>query len=264
MRQGRARRKSPNANVTALEVAREEGAMKRPKTCYHCGAPATTREHAPPKSFFPPKANLQLKTVPSCEKHNNAKSNDDQYLLAHICMNTGIGKNLPKQIFLKSIAPQLEHSERFRQMLGAGSAPDPDGGVRYPVNVKRFDAFFDSLTRALYSDRYGKPFDDSTHHMSHVYLSLLTNDPLERKRREILTGALKYFFDQSEWMITHYEAAKLSEVVYQNKIIDPTKNAQMSVTIAHTFYGLFNVVTLLSMKDFFRGKGSLFEGTLDG
>jgi hypothetical protein len=106
--------------------------MKKSKICYYCGQPATTREHAPPKSFFPKKTNLQLKTVPACEKHNNAKSNDDQYLLAHICANAGAGDNLPKRIFLDSIRPQLEFSDKFRRLIAEGSVPQPGVVRRFP------------------------------------------------------------------------------------------------------------------------------------
>lgn len=222
--------------------------MKNLKACYHCGAPATTREHAPPKSFFPPKANLQLKTVPSCEKHNNAKSGDDQYLLAHICMNTGAGGNLPKTIFLRSIVPQLEFSEKFHKRLADGAKPLPGGAVAYKVDLERFDAFFDSLCHAVYFDRYGTPIDHSRHALSHIYLSLRTDDPLELMRRKLLTEMLDYFFENAEGMIKNYEAAKLSEVVYQNKIIDPAGSAAASVTIAHAFYGIFNVVSLLTQQ----------------
>ena len=221
--------------------------MKKRKACYYCGAPATSREHFPPKSFFP-KVNLQLKTVPSCEKHNNKKSNDDQYLLAHICMNAGGGDNLPKRIFLQSIAPQLEFSEKFRKMIADGSVADPDGGVRYRVNLDRFNSFFDSLCHALYFDRYGTPLDPSKHGISHDYLSLHIEDPILILRRDILNNSLKYFFENGEWMIKNYEADKLSDVIYQNKMIDPWGSALGSITIAHTFYGIFNVVSLLTRK----------------
>lgn len=222
--------------------------MKKRKACYYCGEPATTREHAPPKAFFPPKANLQLKTVPSCEKHNNAKSEDDQYLLAHICINAGAGDNLPKSIFLRSIVPQLEFSENFRRSIVEGSASHPDGGVAYRVDLDRFDSFFDSLCHALYFDRYGTPIDPSQHLISHEYLSLQTNDPISLLRRNLLTGFLDHFFEESDSMIRHYEADKLSEVIYQNKIIDPSRSGVGSITIAHTFYGIFNVVSLLSQR----------------
>jgi hypothetical protein len=222
--------------------------MALEKICYYCGERATTREHVPPKGFFPRKANLQLKTVPSCTKHNNAKSHDDQYLLAQICIYAGAGDNLPKRIFLNSIKPQLEFSEKFHRMIIEGAECLPSGAIAYQVNIKRFDQFFDSLSRALYFDRYGRPLDSSEYHISHFYLSLRTEDQEYVALGEYMKNWMKYFFEQAEWSVTHYEAAKLSEVVYQHSMIDPTKGGLGSVTIAHTFYGIFNVLSLLTHK----------------
>ncbi len=47
--------------------------------CYACDEPATTKEHAPPLSFFPEEHAVNLVTVPSCDLHNNAKSMDAEY-----------------------------------------------------------------------------------------------------------------------------------------------------------------------------------------
>ena len=53
------------------------------KQCYFCGKEATSKEHVPPKSFFPDKDKhrLNLITVPSCHDHNNKKSGTDEYIL---------------------------------------------------------------------------------------------------------------------------------------------------------------------------------------
>jgi hypothetical protein len=64
-------------------------------SCYWCAAPATGREHVPPKCIFPVAADTakgtsyreQLVTVPSCDEHNVAKSHDDEYLLCILAMN---------------------------------------------------------------------------------------------------------------------------------------------------------------------------------
>jgi hypothetical protein len=133
-------------------------------------------------------------------------------------------------------------------MIADGSLPDPDGGVRYRVDLKRFDSFFNSLCRALYFDRYGSPLDDSQYRISHEYFSLETEDLILILRRDMLDSSLKYFFENSEGMIRNYEADKLSEVIYQNKMIDPSGAGLGSITIAHTFYGIFNVVSLLTRK----------------
>lgn len=45
----------------------------------------------------------------------------------------------------------------------------------------------------------------------------------------------------------HFEADKIDEVVYSNAVMDPI-GTEGSITIAHTFYGVFEVVSLLSRK----------------
>jgi hypothetical protein len=74
--------------------------------CYCCEKVATTRDHIPPKCFFPEKKYLsknspeyrsQLITVPSCSEHNNFRSKDDEYTAAVIAMNSK--SNLAVSIF---------------------------------------------------------------------------------------------------------------------------------------------------------------------
>jgi hypothetical protein len=48
--------------------------------CYMCAADATTREHVPPKSFFPRGHRDNLVTVPSCVAHNHDQSLDIEYV----------------------------------------------------------------------------------------------------------------------------------------------------------------------------------------
>jgi hypothetical protein len=163
-------------------------------------------------------------------------------------MNAGAGDNLPKTIFLRSIVPQLEFNENFRKRISDRSVAHPSGAVAYRIDLNRFNSFFDCLCHALYFDRYGSPIDPSQHLIWHEYLSLQTKNPIAVVRQNLLKEFLKYFFENSEWMIRNYEADKLSEVVYQNKIIDPSGSGVGSITIAHTFYGIFNVVSLLTQK----------------
>ena len=69
--------------------------------CYWCGAPATSKEHVPPKCLFPELKDIEgiysdncrkdLITVPSCDKHNLNKSKDDEILMA--CLAPLLGNN---------------------------------------------------------------------------------------------------------------------------------------------------------------------------
>jgi hypothetical protein len=63
--------------------------MKNMESCYICEDLATSREHVPPKCFYPKQKDLptgfdfrkNLIKIPSCEQHNSAKSPDDEFLL---------------------------------------------------------------------------------------------------------------------------------------------------------------------------------------
>ncbi len=217
-----------------------------PDGCYMCGRPYTGREHVPPKSFFPKGCGLQLKTVPSCAEHNNAKSDDDQYLLAHISMHAASENTIAKQRFMRSIEPHLHRSPGFHRLLRDGSIPLPGGARKYKVDTRRFDNFFDHLACAIYFDRYGTPLNRATHRVQHVYLSLLDEDPEEQARRKFLVMSLGHFYEDFQSMISSYDPGRVNdESIYANKVIDPA-GPQGSTTIAHTFYGVFDVVSLLT------------------
>lgn len=117
-------------------------------SCYFqgCSQKGVTKEHIPPKAFFPKDEKDQLLTVKSCVAHNNAKSKDDLYVLAQICMNAS-PSNRAREIFLKKVKPQLDFNNgALRKKLAAGSVKLPDGTVKYPVDTNRLNEFFDALS----------------------------------------------------------------------------------------------------------------------
>jgi len=78
------------------------------KHCYYCGAPATSKEHVPPRGFFPKGSDLI--TVPSCEIHNNDKSHIDETMRVFLmgCSPYKTFKALP--YVFKKIASGKERS----------------------------------------------------------------------------------------------------------------------------------------------------------
>lgn len=220
---------------------------KAPTTCFRCEAEGTTREHFPPKAFFPKGGNLQLKTVPACSEHNNGKSGDDMYVLVQICLNAAKGDNLAASIFKRSVIGALKRSPAFRAALNEGAEWLESGARRYQVDLVRFDSFFDSLCSALFLDRYGIRFDPRIHDLNHIYLSFEFKDPEYQRSIEIARGQVADFLDAFSDRVEHFEAAKIDEVVYQNQIVDPM-GVRASITMAHSFYGCFEVVSLLTIK----------------
>ncbi|MDY6899101.1 MAG: hypothetical protein SWZ49_13635 [Cyanobacteriota bacterium] len=85
--------------------------------CYLCDEIATTKEHVPAKCFFPKQKHLpsgsrnyrkNLITVPSCEKHNNQRSKDDEYTAVSIILHaeSDIAFNLLKSKWIKAMCRQ--------------------------------------------------------------------------------------------------------------------------------------------------------------
>lgn len=136
--------------------------------CYFqgCTEKGTTKEHIPPRSFFPEDERLQLPTVKSCKAHNNDKSTNDLYVLAQICMNAS-PSNRAYEVFQQRVAPQLSHNnDALRRMLLQGAVNVP-GGVKYPVDHARFDEFFTALSCGLIykSQKAPLPSDSLIDHM---------------------------------------------------------------------------------------------------
>ncbi|HDZ9133588.1 TPA: hypothetical protein RUY93_002750 [Vibrio cholerae] len=65
------------------------------ETCYMCDQLKTSGEHVPPKCLFPEKKDCEngedfrknLIKVPSCDAHNSAKSQDDEFMLVTFVSN---------------------------------------------------------------------------------------------------------------------------------------------------------------------------------
>ena len=77
-------------------------------TCYMCDAEAMGKEHVPPKCLFPEEKDMPgthfrenpIK-VPSCDAHNSAKSEDDEYLLFVLSSHFGNNTVAANQIVTK-------------------------------------------------------------------------------------------------------------------------------------------------------------------
>jgi len=65
--------------------------LKPSEGCYLCGREPESREHVPAKGFFPNKTSYrkQLITVPSCDRHNQDTSADDEYVRNVITAHRG-------------------------------------------------------------------------------------------------------------------------------------------------------------------------------
>ncbi|MBL9068822.1 MAG: hypothetical protein JNM03_02380 [Sphingopyxis sp.] len=212
-------------------------------TCYYqgCTSKGTTKEHIPPKAFFPEGERDQLLTVRSCPHHNNAKSNDDLYVLAHICMNAS-PSNRAREVWEAKVVPQLSfNGDKFREMLAAGAKPNSDG-VKYPVNKRRFDDFFTALSCGLIYKSQKSPLPTS-YRIGHIYHAFTSDaDPAV----QLLEAAIGAFYSGPP--IDSFDFGKpnlQNERIYTAEIFGHAGFGG-HITIAHCFFGTFKVTSMLS------------------
>lgn len=213
--------------------------------CYFqgCAQQATTKEHIPPRAFFPKDQREQLITVKSCEHHNTDKSGDDLYALAHISLNSS-PRNRAREVFMKCILPQLGFNEEaFRKLLIRDSQQIKNGAVKYRVDVERLDKFFDALSCGLiyHVAKEQLPLNFS---MGNIYHNLI-DDSLSPKEIELI-ASLERFYERGTPEVLHFGEANLqNEDIYKAKIFG-IAGFQSSITIVHLFFGHFKVTSMLT------------------
>lgn len=121
------------------------------KTCYMCGSPASSIEHVPPRSLFPDEKRQNLITVPSCELHNNSKSDQDEYLMVVLSSLISGSDEAHRKVW-----PKVMRS--FQQRPNKSSAltnlrPVYLGGIETAIfdsDVQRYDASISAIIHGLY------------------------------------------------------------------------------------------------------------------
>jgi hypothetical protein len=137
--------------------------------CYCCEKIATTKDHIPPRCFFPRKKDLSdgdhdytnnLITVPACSEHNNSRSPDDEYTAAVIAMasTSSLAFTMFKSKWVRALL-RREGMLGKRIFLTAKSARviSRKNRVLIPYNtaaisceMQRIERVIESIARALY------------------------------------------------------------------------------------------------------------------
>jgi hypothetical protein len=213
--------------------------------CYFqgCSQEGDTKEHIPPKSFFPKDHRNNLITVRSCQEHNNEKSGDDIYALAQICLNSS-PKNKAREVFMKSIAPQLGfNNDSLRKLLIEDSKVLENGSVKYKVDVSRLNKFFNALSCGLIY-HVSKEQLPGNYTMHNIYNNLVDESLTDKEFN--LMEIIKHFYDGKVPEILVFGKANLeNEDIYTTKIFG-LEDFNSSITIVHKFFGHFKVISMLS------------------
>lgn len=143
---------------------------KHPNICYFCGMPldktTITREHVPPKCFFPKGQKVDLITVPSCKEHNGGKSGDDEYLFLMNSINilaNNDGKNITTSKGVKAIL----RNKKIKQELAKNAQPLyveslKNGKIEptfaFSVDFDRIANSIKSIAKGLYFHKFQEVF----------------------------------------------------------------------------------------------------------
>lgn len=134
----------------------------RGKTCYACEDAATSRDHVPPKLFFPEESDLggaygnlrrDLITVYACEKHNNEASGDDAYFACFVAVASTPNSRLARLHFETKIKRALDKDPQVAQWF-ADAIWKNGRPVRQfaTVDTDRFDRCVSKIVKGLYYD----------------------------------------------------------------------------------------------------------------
>jgi hypothetical protein len=129
--------------------------------CYMCESPATTREHVPPRSFFPQGFRTNLWTVPSCERHNLDNSMDVEYVRNVIVSHRnvhGTAQQLAQSASFRSF--ERRSALFFRTFRGAEQVVlDGEQTLVFRFELERFRRVMEAIAFGLFyhenEDRFG-------------------------------------------------------------------------------------------------------------
>lgn len=212
--------------------------------CYFqgCNEDGETKEHIPPRSFFPEGEKVQLLTVRSCKKHNNAKSVNDIYVLAHICMNAS-PNNRAREVFVNKVAPQLSYNnDALRKLLLNGAVQSVCGAVKYQVDHSRFDDFFTALSCGIVFKSCGSSLPVNYRH-SHIYHNFLSD--ADDKLHALQDTIGEFYSGEPMGILEFGDPETKNERIYTVTIFG-VPGFKSSVTLVHNFFGVFKVTSMLT------------------
>lgn len=130
--------------------------------CYICGDEATSKEHAPARSFFPEenKYRKNLITVRSCSKHNEDTSVDDEYVRNIITMS--IGNNaLAFKHFMKKTVSSFKNSKglfivttKVSEQVYTINNDEFKPSLAFKIDRDRFENVIKKISYALFFNDY--------------------------------------------------------------------------------------------------------------
>lgn len=228
-----------------------------PNICYECGATldkeSLTKEHVPPKSFFPKSDRDSLITVPACVKHNGGKSDDDEYFFQIICMQIQANEKGQDIATNKAVRGVLRNRKITKDLASNATQvyidEDRTGQLKptfaFKFDDEKLDNSISSICKALYYYEFHKVFigDIKTYYEFQISLdedSIKQNQEFEKIRHLINKN------------FSNIEKKGKNQDVFYYQVMEIPKGLEFSLAIRLCFYGGVGIVALLKKKPKFK------------
>lgn len=151
--------------------------MKTENKCYACNAVATSKEHVPPKSFFPENYRANLITVPSCNKHNNVNSKDVEYVYSYI--STPIQTQETGREHFSNVLKSFRRNPNLKNLVYKNVKeillPSGEKTGLVTIDLKRFNSIMRAIAHAIYYHEFKKAY---VGHFTIFSTSMISTKPL--------------------------------------------------------------------------------------
>src|SRR5262249_25691972 len=128
--------------------------------CYRCDDAGITKEHVPPKSFFPEShRGDNLVTAPSCKKHNNHLSQDVEYvrnIIATSIQINDVGLSHEDKV-IRSYTKSPGLAKKALGNMRTFKVGNEETGI-FRVDLDRFYSVIKSIAYALYFRDFGSTY----------------------------------------------------------------------------------------------------------
>ncbi|MBX9799145.1 MAG: hypothetical protein K2Y13_06760 [Burkholderiaceae bacterium] len=158
------------------------------------------------------------------------------------CMNAS-PSNRAREVFENKVLPQLEFNNgALRKRLVKGAIQLRSGAFKYKVDRPRLDEFFTALSCGIVYKSCGSSLPENFV-ISHIFHNFQNEAPSEYQEIE---DAIDIFYAGKPMDILEFGDPDTKNVKIYTVAIFGIPEFQSSITIVHTFFGVFKVTSMLT------------------
>ena len=203
---------------------------------------ATSKEHIPPKCFFPNEHKENLITVKSCDLHNAKKSTNDEYLRFIIVASIGnneVASNYFKEKVMKAVDqnPMLYARGFVKNPQKIIGKSRKNGRIfetmAFSINRSRFDIAMELMAKGLFFSVYNKKLTKKlVIHTDSLFRTEDRNSSSMNFMDKVLFERCEVLFQKSDYQGQNPEVFKFKIIEHEGR-----------VAIKMVFYEGFRVLT---------------------